>query len=132
MPSLPADCVDTMLFNLLCILTVNMTDQERRSGRNKKPTERYIGWYGFRMLMASRTKQIQSHQLKLSLSTDIAVSGSLPTVPENQSPVTDVVASVSLATVTDGVPENQSPVTDVVASGSLATVTDEVPENQSQ
>ena len=102
MPSLPADCVDTMLFNLLCILTVNMTDQERRSGRNKKPTERYIGWYGFRMLMASRTKQIQSHQLKLSLSTDIAVSGSLPTVP-------------------DEVPENQSPVTDVVASGSLRT-----------
>jgi len=85
MPSFPTDCVDTMLFNLLCILTVNMTDQECRSGRNKKPTDRYIGWYGFRMLTASRTKQIQSQQLP-----------PLPTVSVADDAVTDVKSDVML------------------------------------
>ena len=62
---------------------------ERHSNRKRKPTAKYVSWYGLRMLNAASDRQIhdhQDHQTKSVTATQyLNIQCSVPRLSESQS-----------------------------------------------
>ena len=102
---------------------------ERRSKRTHKPPARYANWYGLRMLMASRDRQISSQQasnpadslVSVSSGDQNAIGAALPWQLTSESPEKSTSGAVSKESVANlgSFPEHEMSGIQVMLPGPL-------------